>query len=320
MMKNTIAVLILAAAGAAAQEGPASAAPDASASTAPAVGGAPTEVVVRGEGGKVEDTKPPLKIDVDAFETIRTDLQPDQDLLLAVSPLSVAWRRTHPDFLMSDRVIQPWRQTFSQRPGIPFLVRAQLEDALGEKLDEKAARGWAWSLTIADEEGRPFHHFEGSGSPPAELLWTGQNAQNEWLAAGRPYSPVYRFTAPDGSTRTRVGAPLLLKGVVHQEDTGLHLTLDSSALFGAARTGTELIQPSGPDVLRSAADLIKRRYPGVPIAVTVYANTKQLGDAQAAIVQTFLLRELMLAARYVTTDAEHAAFSDQRVEIVLLNR
>jgi hypothetical protein len=312
MMKNTIAVLILAAAAAAAQEAPVS--------TAAPAGAAPTEIVVRGEGGKLADSKPPLKIDVDPFETIRPDLQPDQELLLAVSPLTVAWRRTHPDFLMNERVVQPWRGTFSQRPGIPFLVRAQLEDALGQKLDDRAARGWAWSLTIADEDGRPFHHFEGAGSPPAELLWTGQNAQNEWLSAGRPYSPVYRFTAPDGSTRTRVGAPLLLKGVVHQEDTGLHLTLDSSALFGSARTGTELAQPSGPDVLRSAADLIKRRYPGVPIAVTVYANTKPLGDAQAAIVQTFLLRELMLASRYVTTDAEHAAFSDQRVEIVLLNR
>jgi hypothetical protein len=312
MMKNLIAVVILAAAAASAQEAPAS--------TAAAAGAAPTEIVVRGEGGKLSDSKPPLKIEVDPFETVRPDLQPDQDLLLAVSPLSVAWRRTHPDFLMSERVVQPWRQTFSQRPGIPFLVRAQLEDALGQKLDDKAARSWSWSLTIADEEGRPFHHFEGSGAPPVQLLWSGQNAQNEWLAAGRPYSPVYRFTAPDGSTRTRVGSPLLEKGMVHQEDSGLHLTLDSSALFGSARNGTELSQPGGPDLLRSAADLIKRRYPGVPIAVTVYANTKQLGDSQAAIVQTFLLRELMLAARYVSVDAERAPFSDQRVEIVLQNR
>jgi hypothetical protein len=313
-MKNTIAVLILAAVAAAAQESPT---PVSSGATA---GAAPTEIVVRGEGGKLSDAKPPLKIDVDAFETIRPDLQPDQELLLAVSPLTVAWRRTHPDFLMNDRVIQPWRGTFSQRPGIPFLVRAQLEDALGQKLDDRAAKTWAWSLTIADEDGRPFHHIEGSGAPPVELLWSGQNAQNEWLAAGRPYSPVYRFTAPDGSTRTRVGAPLLLKGVVHQEDTGLHITLDSSALFGSARTGTELVQPAGPDLLRSAADLIKRRYPGLPIAVTVYANTKELGATQAAIVQTVLLRELMLAARYVTTDSDRAAFSDQRVEVVLLNR
>jgi hypothetical protein len=312
MIKNLLAVLMLAAAGAFAQDAPVS--------TGASAGAAPTEVVVRGEGGKLDDQKPPLKIDVDPFETIRADLQPDQELLLAVSPLTVAWRRTHPDFLMNDRVVQPWRQTFSQRPGMPFLVRAQLESALGQKLDDRAARDWAWSLTIADENGRPFHHFEGSGSPPVELLWTGQNAQNEWISAGRPYSPVYRFTGPDGSTRTRVGAPLLLKGVVHQEDSGLHLTLDSSALFGAARTGSELDSPGGADLLRSAADLIKRRYPGVPIAVTVYANTKPLGDAQAAVVQNYLLRELMLAARYVTTDADQAAFSDQRVEVVLLNR
>lgn len=308
---NMIAVFLLAVA-AAAQDVPAS--------TAAPAGAAPTEVVVRGEGGKLSDAKPPLKIEVDPFETIRPDVLPDPDLLLAASPLTVSWRRTHPEFLMSERVIEPWRTTFSERPGIPFLVREQLEQALDQKLDDRAAKAWAWSLTVADEDGRPFHHFEGSGSPPVELLWNGQNAQNEWLTAGRPYSPVYRFTGPDGASRTRVGAPLLLKGVVHQEASGLHVTLDSSALFGSARTASELSQPDGPDLLRSAADLIKRRYSGLPISVTVYAKTQRLAEAQAAIVQTFLLRALMLSARYVTTQAESAAFSDQRVEVVLLNR
>lgn len=309
-MINTLAVLILSL-PAAAQ----------TASTPSMNGSLPTEVVIKAEGNKLTDTKPPLKIDVDPFETIRPELKPDENLLLAVSPLTVSWRRTHPEFLMNDRVIQPWRTTFSQRPGISFKVREQLESLLGGgKTDPREIRKWGWSLTIADEEGRVFHHYEGSGDPPAELIWSGQNDQGEWVRAGRSYSAVYTFTSPDGSPRTRVGNPLLFKGIVHQEDTGLHISLDSSVLFGSGKNGSDLDKTAGNDLLRSAADLIKRRFPSIPIAVRVFSNTKELGDAQAAAVQNFLLRELMVPARNISTDAARAPFSDQRVEVVLLNR
>lgn len=285
-------------------------------------GGMPAEVVIKAEGAgsKLNDAKPPLKIEVDTFETIRPSLKPDENLLLAVSPLTVSWRRTHPEILMNDRVIEPWRTTFSQRSGIGFKIKEQLEALLGGKLESKEARRWGWSLTIADEEGRVFHNYSGSGDPPEELLWSGQNEQGEWVRAGRSYSAVYTFTSPDGSPRTTVGKPLLFKGIVHQEDTGLHLSLDSSALFGQSKNATELQAPTGPDLLRSAADLIKRKFTGIPISVRVFANTKELGDSQAKAVQDVLLRELMVAARHVSIDATRAPFSDQRVEIVLLNR
>jgi len=312
MMMNAIAVLLLSV--------PASAQSQ-SASTAAMTGGMPTEVVIKADGNKLTDTKPPLQITVDPFETIRPELKPDQNLLLAVSPLTVSWRRTHPEFLMNDRVIQPWRSTFSQRPGISFKIREQLENLLGGgKGDPKELKKWGWSLTIADEEGRVFHHYEGSGDPPVEIVWSGQNDQNEWVRAGRSYSAVYTFTSPDGSPRTRVGNPLLFKGIVHQEDTGLHISMDSSVLFGTSKNGQELTQGAGTDLLRSAADLIKRRFPAIPIAVRVYANTPELGQAQASAVQQYLLRELMVPARNISMDAARAPFSDQRVEVVLLNR
>jgi hypothetical protein len=313
-MKTAIAVLILAG-SVRAQEAPA---PSASTATP---GAMPTEVVIKGEGGKLTDTKPPLNITVDPFETIRPELKPDENLLLAVSPLTVSWRRTHPEFLMNERVVQPWRTTFSQRPGISFKIREQLENLLGGgKVDPKELKKWGWSLTIADEEGRVFHHYEGSGDPPEEILWSGQNDQSEWVRAGRSYSAVYTFTSPDGSPRTRVGNPILFKGIVHQEDTGLHISLDSSVLFGVNKSGEALQPGAGLDLLRSAADLVKRRYPAIPISVRVFANTKELGETQAAAIQQYMLRELMMPRRNVATDAARAPFSDQRVEVVLMNR
>jgi|SRR6185312_13831636 len=320
MMMTVIAVLLMSAVGSSARAQDASAAQP-SASSSSALGSMPTEVVIKADANKLSDTKPPLAITVDPFETIRPELKPDENLLLAVSPLTVSWRRTHPEILMNDRVVQPWRTTFSQRAGIAFKIREQLESLLGGgKGDPKELNKWGWSLTIADEEGRVFHHYEGSGNPPEELLWSGQNDQGEWVRAGRSYSAVYTFTSPDGSPRTRVGNPLLFKGIVHQEDTGLHVSLDSSVLFGTNKNGQELQEGAGTDLLRSAADLVKRRFPAIPIAVRVYANTKELGDAQATAVQKYLLRGLMVPERNISTDASRAPFSDQRVEVVLLNR
>jgi hypothetical protein len=288
-----------------------------------APGSLPTEIVIKADGaagGKLSNSKPPLRIDVDPFETVRPSLKPDENLLLAVSPLTVSWRRTHPEFLMNERAIQPWRTTFSQRPGIAFRVLDQLETALQRKLEPKEGRKWGWSLTVADEEGRVFHNWSGSGDPPEELLWTGQNDQGEWVRAGKSYSAVYTFTSPDGSPRTSVGKPLLFKGIVHQEDTGMHVSLDSAVLFGTGKNFAQLDGAAAKDLLRSAADLIKRRFSGIPVAVRVFANTKELGESQGKAVQEFLLRELMVSSRNVSVDAARAPFSDQRVEVVLLNR
>lgn len=285
-------------------------------------GGMPTEVVIKSEAGdnKLGNVKPPLHIDVDSFESIRPSLEPDQAMLLAVSPLTVSWRRTHPETLMNGRVIQPQRTTFSQRPGVAFRVKEKLSDVMQRRLDPREAKQYAWSLTIADEEGRVFHHYEGSNDPPEELVWTGQNDQGEWINAGRSYSAVYTFTDPGGSPRTAVGKPLLFRGIVHQEDTGMHVSLDSAVLFGSSKADTELKGSAGTDLLRSAADLIKRRFTGIPISVRVFAATKELGDQQATSVYNYLLKELMLTAKNISVDAARAPFSDQRVEIVLLNR
>src|SRR5581483_606131 len=129
--------------------------------------GLPTEVIIKGEQGdnKLGNLKPPLHIEADPFESIRPSLQPDQSLLLAVSPLTVSWRRTHPETLYNQRVVQPWRTTFSQKAGIVFRVRDELGEVLQRKVDDKEARSYAWSLTIADEEGRVFQHWEGSSDP-----------------------------------------------------------------------------------------------------------------------------------------------------------
>ena len=283
-------------------------------------GGMPKEVVITGTGGnKLKINKPPLAIEVDAFESVRESLKPDQNLLLAESPLTVVWRRTHPEFLRNERVISPSLTTFSERPGIVFSPRDQLAEVIGRKLEGREAKSYQWSLTIADEEGKVFQHYEGSGSPPEEIVWSGENDQAEWIRAGRAYSPVYMFTDPGGTPYTRAGDPLRYKGVVHQERDGLHVSLDSTILFGKAKAG-EAVEKEGLSLLRAAADLVKRKYAGVPVRVEAYAGTKSLAERQAQAVETYMAKELMLDSQDITSDSLGVGYSDQRVELILVNR
>ena len=291
-------------------------------STRAVAGDLPQEVVIK--GAQAQDNlilqKPPLHIDVDPYESIRPSLETEPSILLAVSPLSVSWRRTYPDFLSDSRVLEPWRTPIGQRLTVSLRVRDQLEKLLQRKLGKKEAKHYAWTLTIADEEGRVFQHYEDSGNPPEEKLWDGQNAQGEWIWAGRSYSAIYTFTEPGGPRRTSVGKPILFQEVIHQEATGLYISLDSSVLFGASKADEKLASLAGLDLLRSAADLIKRSFTGIPMSVRAFAGSRDLATSQGNAVADFLRHELMIASRQVNVDAAAASYSDQRVEIVILNR
>jgi len=282
-------------------------------------GAMPKEVEIKGSEGKQKSRKAPLQIQVDAFESIRPSIKPDDNLLLAESPLTVVWRLTHPEFLRNARVVQPWRTTFSERPGMIFRPRDTLADVLGHKVEPKEAKSYRWSLTIADEYGKVFQQFEGSSSPPEEIIWDGQNDQDEWIRAGKAYSPVYMFTDADGTPYTRAGRPIKESAFVHQEKTGMHITIDSGALFATAKDSSRL-NTGGTAMLRGAADLIKRRYSGVPLRLEAYASSKDLADRQIQTTQDFLIKELMILPQDVSTDTAQAAFADQRLEIILLNR
>lgn len=286
--------------------------------TAP-TGDLPADIVIR-RGRKLEVTKPPLSVEVDSFESIRESLEPDQALLLAESPLAVVWRRTHPEFIANERVIQPWLTTFSERPGVIFNPRDQLQEVLQKKLEKKESRQYQWSLTIADEEGKVFQHYEGSSDPPEELVWSGQNEQGEWIQAGSAYSPVYMFTDQGGTPYTRVGTPLRFKGIMHQERDGLHISLDASALFSMTKGKERLEEPEGADLVRSAADLVKRRYSGTPIRLECYSGTKELAEIQCESIEKLLQKELMILPQDITSDGLRVPYAQQRVEIILQNR
>ncbi len=285
-------------------------------------GTTPTEVTVKGheQSARINSVKPPIDIQVDPFQSIRSTLKPNHSLLLAISPNMSSWQETHPEFLMAQRVIKPWTSTFSAGSGIVFHVRNELKKALGHSLSPQQARQYAWKLSIVNDQGRVFQKYGGPSDPPQETVWSGESQSGGYVKAGESYSPIYVFNDPEGSPHTIVGKPIIFKGTIHQEADGRHLELSSTILFGPRRAETEIQSPEGTSLLQSAADFIKRFFPNYPLRIEVFATTDSLAHLQAEAVKAALFKELMVPAQDLSTHAAEASFSHQRVVIVISNQ
>ncbi len=285
-------------------------------------GGVPEEVVVKGgdSSSRISTGKPAIKIELDPFESIKTSLEPDTRFFLSESPLSMRLSRNTPEFLQNKRVIEPWRMSFSDNAGITFYPEKRLNEIFRRGLSEKEIKEIQWTLSITDEEGKTFERYSGKGQPPERVEWSGQNRRKEWIKAGHAYSAVYVFTDGSGAPHTGINNPIQFTGIVHQENSGLYISLDSRVLFGNSKSETEIQEPLGGNLVKSAADLIKRRYFNIPVKIHSYAQTMSLAEQQANLVADKLSSHLMLSNNMITPEGHESSFSEQRLDVVLLNR
>lgn len=282
---------------------------------------APEEIVIKGEAeDTIRTVKPPFKVQTDDFESIRKSLQPDKDLLLFEPGEFLNLSRNYPDSLRLSRVIQPWRAGFNDKAVIVFYPRRKLTEAFGRDYTGKTGRDLGWTLSVTDEDGTVFHKYSGSGLPPETINWSGENDRKEWLRAGHNYAPVYVFVDETGGVKTVVDDIIKFTAIVYQKGRYLYINLDSGAVFGSRKINKTIDAAQGEGLLAATGDLLKRRYYNIPVRVNVYAQTKDLADAQADQVRNFLRKELMTGASSITTEAFDETFPQQRIDIVLKNR
>lgn len=309
-MLKTLTILLLTAAPAAAQE----------ASTA-AYTEVPEEVVIKSDAGEdMRTRKPPLKVKTDDLESIEGSLAADKNLFNVESADFVSASRDYPDKLFSDRVIKPWRTSFSDRTVITFYPLRKFEEAYSRTYTEKTAKDLQWTLSITDEEGKIFHKYSGNGLPPETLSWSGENDAREWVRAGHSYAPVYVFVDEYGSPKTVIGELVKFTAIVYQKGPNLTISLDSAALFGPGKSQRAVDKKDGEPLLAATADLIKRRYYNMPLRVKVYAQTKDLADAQADAVRDYLKKALMSPDSLLSAEGQEDTYAQQRTDIVLLNK
>jgi hypothetical protein len=262
--------------------------------------------------------KPLFDIPFDSYESIRSSFEPDQTLLLAQSPAIIAAGAEAPAPSKNGHMLEPWTDILFERiETFSLPVKSKLEQAQGGPLRAKDAQGMSWSLNIVDEGGRPFQHFEGKGSPPDQLPWNGRTEAQKWLAAGHDYSAVYVFTLVDGTPRTVLGPPLRFAALMHKDAKGTVISLDSSQLFGAQRDQSEVSAPEGQDLLRAAADLLRRNAYGSGIEVRLYGGDKELGGGQAKAAADYLVSELSLAPGKIKASFGAASPDEARLDLVV---
>jgi hypothetical protein len=281
----------------------------------------PDEIVIKSETEeKLRTDRPPLKMKTDEFETIRKSLDPDRDLFLFESGDFLSLSRNYPEKLFSALIIQPWRVGFSDKTVIAFYPRRKFEEVFNKNFTEKSAGDIQWTLSVTDEEGKIFHKYSGTGLPPEVIDWTGENDQREWLKAGHNYAPVYVFVDNMGVPKTVIGDIIKYTAIVYQKGSRLNISLDSVAVFGPTKSMKTIEKTQGEALLAATADLIKRRYYNVPVKVEVYAQTGALAEAQAEQIKEFLKKALMTGENIITPEGFEESFSQQRIDIVLLNK
>jgi hypothetical protein len=311
-MLKIIAILALFARPAAAQ--------DVAASTA-AYNEAPEEVVIKSEtSDELRTRKPPLKVKFDEFETIAKSLEADKNLFLFESGDFVSFSRNHPEKLLSARVLKPWLTSFSDKAVITFYPLRKFEEVFSRAYTEKTAKDLQWTLSITDEEGKIFHKYTGTGLPPETINWSGENDAREWVRAGHSYAPVYVFVDEYGSPKTIIGELVKFTAIVYQKGGNLTVSLDSASLFGPNKTARAIDKAAGEPLLAATADLIKRRYYNMPLKVNIYAQSKDLADAQAELVKNYLKAALMEPETLLSCEGFDDTFAQQRADIVLLNK
>ena len=281
----------------------------------------PQEVIIKSDASEdVRTKKPPLKVNEDDFESIKSSFEADKDLFLFESGDFVSFSRNYPDKLYSGRVIKPWLTSFSDRTVITFYPLRKFDEVFGGSYAGRNTGRFQWSLLITDEEGKKFYKYSGSGLPPETISWSGENDQHEWVHAGHSYSPLYVFSDDHGASRTVIGELVRFTAIVYQKGNSLVISLDSAQFFGPNKSAKAVEKDTGAPLLDAATDLIKRRYYNMPLKVNVYAQTKDLAAVQAARVREYLNTSLMSPENLLSSEGFNDTFAQQRTDIVLLNK
>lgn len=186
----------------------------------------------------------------------------------------------------------------------------------------KDGKGGKWDLIVADSGGKVFRKFSGEGLPPAALDFDGKSDRGEWVRAGQAYTPVLTYVDSAGRSRTAVGKPFALAGLSLQDAGGTVISLASRLLF-VKESGSPALSAQGALLLREAAQLVQRHYPGLGLQVAVYHSRKDPAWVQSAAkaCSAELSKRLLLKPDAVGVKAAPGSSDlDERVDLVVLHR
>ena len=277
------------------------------------------EVIIKGgDKSGVKSEKPLLEIEMEVDEPVKSIMGVEVEPLKRTPESLRNPRAGYSEYLNNNKTILPSRIRLARDPVKVFYPLREIL-AVSPSLSQEIGPGW--EMVVTDAEGRSFRKFSGRGLPPGSLPWNGRSDRGEIASVGKTYSMVINYKDTRGQRRNFVGEPFSFDGIIHQESKGLVLSLALTPLYDPKRPGEkENLSESGVELLKEAADWIKRYYFNYPVRVECLSTDPASAGDRAEVFAKRLISELLLPRPSIASSGTSTDLSSERLEIIITNR
>ncbi len=216
---------------------------------------------------------------------------------------------------------------WKNEPAHTFHPLRDLAQAYGGKNPprEKGARGAkpSWELDVVDSAGGVFRKYSGDGLPPEDIAFDGRSSEGKWIDVGQSYSGVVNYWDSAGRPHTAAGSPFAIAGMGLKDPSGFILKLALRPMFDHGNQASPKLSKFGRALLREAAGIIQRFYPGYNFEVGAYSldsDQQTVGDFSRLCAKALASRLLVPSGQVLARSFPGTPDLKERIEILVLNR
>ena len=171
-----------------------------------------------------------------------------------------------------DQPVHPW---------LPEIATAPFLEMKSPQLEKSSTQ---WEFAIIDQAGATVSKQEGKGTPPAKLIWNGDDSQRGRVAVDTVYSPQLNTVDKEGYHHTYMGQPIQFSSIEYSDTGKTTIELSAKRLFVERKAE---FSKEGPLLMDKVCDAI-REGSHLPFAIQPYASDDSLGKSrQDALVKYF---------------------------------
>ncbi len=216
---------------------------------------------------------------------------------------------------------------WKNEPARTFHPLRDLAQAYGGKNPprETGSRGAkpSWEFDVVDSAGSVFRKYSGEGLPPEEIAFDGRSSEGKWIDVGQSYSGVVNYWDSAGRPHTAAGSPFAVAGMGLKDSSGFILKLALRPMFDRGNQASPKLSKFGRGLLREAAGIIQRFYPGYNFEVGAYSldsDPRTVGDFSRLCAKALASRLLVPSEKVLARSFPGTPDLKERIEILVLNR
>jgi hypothetical protein len=200
------------------------------------------------------------------------------------NPVNFEEGRDFADLLnfQEEQMIHPWIPDFSQAPFLT--MRGDVDSSAKE-----------WTFSIIDQAAGAVWTQAGKGTPPADLVWNGEDKERGYVAVDTVYIPQISITNKEGYHRTYPGQPAQFSAIRYTAKGKNIVELSSKALFQERKTD---LTKEGELLLQKVLDLI-REEGKLPVGIHPYDTDADLARAREQVLAKYFQEKLFISASQI---------------------